>query len=378
MNTSPQISVYRARFSLMTLLIVAMAGMSACSPSSIESDQAAYVQPVETLVVTRHPELDIEREYAGLVLPRQSTEIGFERSGELIELKVNDGESVRRGDVLAILNTELLESEQAELEAGIEDISAQRDLNTSELKRFNELESKGFAAQQEIDRLNSQRLSLDAREKEIEARLQANRERLRQSRLIAPFDGIIDQRHVDLGSVVTAGAPVVTVLEDAILEARVGVPVRMLEKLHAGDSVRLTAAGREIEGQIIALGNSVTRNTLTVPARISIADTTGVVPGDQVYMRLTEAVDRSGFWVPMAAVTDGIRGLWSVYVVAGEPGSEIAEMRDVRILYAAHDQAFVEGALADGERLIPSGLTRLVPGQRVQPIVDKPVANTPS
>ena len=376
MNTSPIARIAHPRS-----LIVATAAIwaiSACSPSTQDAVGAAYVQPVETLMVSRQPVLEIEREYAGLVLPRQSTQIGFERSGELIELNVDEGDSVQRGDLLATLNTELLESELAELEAGLDDIAAQRDLNTSELKRFNDLESKGFAAQQEIDRLTAQRLSLDANDKELNARIKANQERLRQSRLVAPFDGIVDQRHVDLGSVVAAAAPVITVLEDSILEARVGVPVRMLEKLDVGGKVRLSAAGREIDGEIIALGNSVTRNTLTVPARISIADTVGVVPGDQVYMRMTEAVDRTGFWVPTTAVTDGLRGLWSVYVVAGDSGAEIAELRDVRILYAAHDQAFVEGALADGELLIPGGLTRLVPGQRIQPVTPGTHEDAPS
>lgn len=375
MNTTP---IARAAHPGFLFVATAVIAISACSPSTEDAVEAAYVQPVETLMVSRQPVLEIEREYAGLVLPRQSTEIGFERSGELIELNVDEGDSVQRGDVLAVLNTELLESELAELEAGLDDIAAQRDLNTSELKRFNDLESKGFAAQQEIDRLNAQRLSLDANEKEINARIKANQERHRQSRLVAPFDGIVDLRHVDLGTVVAAGAPVVTVLEDSILEARVGVPVRMLEKLEVGGSVQLSAAGRQIDGQIIALGNSVTRNTLTVPARISIDDTVGVVPGDQVYMRLTEAVDRTGFWVPTTAVTDGLRGLWSVYVVAGDSGAEIAEMRDVRILYAAHDQAFVEGALADGELLIPAGLTRLVPGQRIQPVAPGNHEDAPS
>ncbi len=326
------------------------------------------VATVDTLLAKEQSSFTIQREFAGLVLPRQSTDVGFERAGEVVTIAVDEGDVVTAGQLVAALDTELLDTERRELEAQLDELAARVDLNASNLRRALELETKGFAAEQEIDELTAEKATLTANQARVEAALAANAERLDQSALVTPFGGTVSRRFVDGGTVVAAGAPVLRIIESGTLEARVGVPVRIHDRFERGDRVELRAAGRRYEGTILGIGNDVTRATLTVPLRIGFVGDGIAVPGDQAWIAFDDDVPNTGFWVPETALTDGLRGLWNIYTVAPTTDGESAtiEQRDVRILYAEEGRTFVTGALADGEQIVASGLQRLVPGQQVR------------
>lgn len=90
--------------------------------------------------------------------------------------------------------------------------------------------------------------------------------------------------------------------------------------------------------------------------------------GQLAYLNVVETVKEPGYWVPVSAITDGVRGLWNVYaIVAQSDGSFKLERRDVSVRYATEEQAFVRGALQAGEAIVATGMHRYVPGQTVNP-----------
>ncbi|MDX1570736.1 MAG: efflux RND transporter periplasmic adaptor subunit [Xanthomonadales bacterium] len=354
-----------ARYGALVALALLVSG---CSGDPGEPDEE-YHQQVEALAIERNEQLEIEREFAGLVLPRQSSDIGFELAGKIVALAVDEGDRVEPGQLIASLDKRLLESERDELRAQKDELQARLELNEANLKRALDLQEKGFAADQEIDELNAEKKTLQANMARVEAALVANQDRLDKSELFTPFGGAVSRRFVDVGSVVASGAPVFRVIEEATLEARIGVPVRLVNQLKPGDTIPILAAGKRTQGEIITVGSDVTRATLTVPVRIGISAKTGAIPGDQAYAVMRDEIDRAGFWLPASAVTDGLRGLWVVYVPVADPeqpGLFHLESRDVRVLYADDERVFVAGALATGENVVTGGLQRLVPGQKVR------------
>ena len=76
-------------------------------------------------------------------------------------------------------------------------------------------------------------------------------------------------------------------------------------------------------------------------------------------------IDDQGFWIPLTGLIDGLRGVWNVFVI-GEDNQ--VERRSVQVLFANNQQAYVTGAISEGEQVIESGLHRLVPGQTVSPL----------
>ena len=336
--------------------------------SSEPSPQPVYHHRVTALTVRAQDSYQIPRLFTGVVSARQSSELGFELAGKLIKVNYDEGESVRQEQLLAELDTTLLERRRAELQAQIKETKARLNLVKQNLRRIDELNKKGFASAREQDELVSERKVLEATLERLSAALAANATRFEKSRLLAPFDGVISHRLADTGTVVDVGRPVLRLLQTGPLEARVGLPPRLLDMLAPNQPVTLVSAERELNGQVVALNPDVDATTRTVTVRIAAPDHTVLVDGVLIDLRLMETVEQSGFWVPLTALTAGLRGLWNVYVLtpAAEHDRYRLERRDVQIEYAGLDRAFVSGALADGERIVGAGLHRLAPGQIVR------------
>ena len=99
----------------------------------------------------------------------------------------------------------------------------------------------------------------------------------------------------------------------------------------------------------------------TVTAVIELEDET--VPfGAVVELELNYRVVADGYWLPLTALTESDRGLWGAYVVNDNSS---AERRLVEILHIEADRAYVRGTLSPGERIIDTGVQRIVPGQAV-------------
>ncbi|MEM1091957.1 MAG: efflux RND transporter periplasmic adaptor subunit [Pseudomonadota bacterium] len=360
-------SLSKPQFLRPVLTAAALLGLAACSQNADPEAGQVVTQPVEMASIQPQTTYAIRRDFAGLVVPAQSTDLGFELAGKVSMLTADEGETVQAGERLAMLDTDLLLDRRRELSAQLEEIVANIELNRLNNKRIVELESKGFASKQRADELATEYDTLNARQAQVEAALTTNQTRIDKSELRAPFDSTVSARFVDAGAVVNAGTPVLRLLESGQAEARVGVPVRMLDSLSVGQSVSLSVAGQATTGQVIALGQNVTRSTLTVPVRVVLSPEAPAVFGDQAYLQLDETIVAEGFWVPLEAITEGMRGLWNVYAARPEADGSayVIESRDVRVLFAETRRAFVSGALAGDELIVQSGLHRLVPGQRV-------------
>lgn len=347
--------------------LAALLLLAGCARDPAAETGVPVVQPVALVSVVHQEQMAIEREFAGLVTAAQSSELGFELGGKVAQLLVDEGQTVDLGQPLARLDTRLLEAQRSELQGRLAELQAGITLNQVSTRRVAELEDRGFASQQSSDELDAEGDSLQARSRQVQAELRANQTRLEQSRLVAPYAGVVSRRFVDQGAVVAAGTPVIRLLQSAGLEARVGVPVSLAGTLVVGEPARLRIGGQELGGTILAMGNDLNPSTQTLPVRVAIADQTTAVPGDQAYLLLQQQIDSAGFWVPMESLTDGLRGLWNVYVAIPGDTSEslLIEARDVRVLHAELDRAFVAGALGDGEQVVAAGVHRLVPGQRV-------------
>ena len=85
--------------------------------------------------------------------------------------------------------------------------------------------------------------------------------------------------------------------------------------------------------------------------------------GAVVELTLAQQVAAPGFWLPLSALTESDRGLWGVYVVNND---SVVERHLVEVVHTEADRAFVRGTLSANDRVIRTGVQRIVPGQRVE------------
>jgi hypothetical protein len=115
------------------------------------------------------------------------------------------------------------------------------------------------------------------------------------------------------------------------------------------------------EGLLSAVLPEIDRATRTQTVVLKVADA-AIPPGSVVEIAVSEQIDEPGFWVPLGALTAGDRGLWGVYALNRD---NVVERRLVEILHRESDRVFVRGTIAGGDRVIDTGVQRIVPGQTV-------------
>jgi RND family efflux transporter MFP subunit len=333
--------------------------------SSPSAEEAVHYQVVRAMQVQEDASYTIDRFFVGEVSAKQQSDIGFELPGSIIDLAVAEGDAVKAGSVMAVQDTRLLLLEEKELKASLAETEARLDLAQSSLKRQSDLQVSGYSAEQRIDESRAQVKQLSATVNRLEAALEANSTRKNKARMIAPFDGVVSKRYVDKGAVVAAGAPVIQLLQGGAMELEVGVPVRLANQMTIGN--RYPAEVNSVQGtaRLIALGANINVRTRTVPAWFSLENIIAR-DGELAGITLRETREQTGYWIPVTAVTEGMRGTWVVYGLSRAGGDlyEI-ERHAVDVLYTQGDQFFVTGSLGDIE-IVSGGLHRIVPGQQVR------------
>ncbi len=397
------------------------------SELTTETRNDRRVMPVGTLTAKASLFYEVTRTFTGTVNARRASDLAFERSAKLSAIKFDAGDRITLGDEIAVLDQRLLVTQQQRLqaqkraadarldelkngprqetkdaaEAELEALIAQSESDAIAFERQKELRQSRAITSDEFDRI---RLAVAA----SRARVEAARERwnelnagtrqeqidaqqavvdelaaalaevavqIKQSTMIAPFTGTVTSRFLDEGTIVSPQTPVIRIVEDAELEVHIGVPIGFVEQVDVGSEHTLKVDGTNVAVTVMAVLPEVDRQTRTRTAILRPAkerdgnqNQPAVVDGQLARIELTQRVEQSGFWLPMAALTRSTRGLWSVYAVVDDTendGSFVAERREVEVLHTTGDRVFVRGTIRAGDRIINAGLQRIVPGQLV-------------
>lgn len=353
-------------------LFIITALLSGCNSSTSESITELNIPQtlsVNTITLTPSDHYMVEREYVGTVQAGQQANLGFELGGKISQILVDEGDTVNAGDPLVVLDIQLLQTQADQLIAQQAQVTAQLELVEANLKRQKALRAKGFSAEAEIDSLNSQRNALRANYRQLAASYAANQLQQHQSTIFAPYSGIISSRYISKGDVVNIGSPTLTLLASTNKEAHIGIPAKHLARFSQQSLINkqstwsLRISTNEYLATLLNPGAKVDLNSRTVKLRFALPEAINVIDGELAYLQFEDRHDYSGYWVPLSAMTDGLRGVWNVYAL-NKNGNELrVERRSVQVLYANNEQVYITGAISPGEKLVADGLHRLVPGQ---------------
>lgn len=346
------------------MLLSLLVGLVACNGEPPPVEQR--VLQVATLSPQWSDSYQLQRRFVGRVTAAQRVDMGFEQGGKVANIQANQGDAVSSGQVLAELDSRFLQVEEKELQASLREAQARLKLVNSSLKRQKSLQQQGFSAEQKLDELGAEAQVLLATIDRLRASLSANQLRLEKAVLVAPYDGVISQRFIDQGAVVAAGTPLFTLLESARLEVVVGVPVNMAPELELGAEYDVSVGDQHYAAKLLAVGSDLNAITRTVKLRFALP-VQSPRDGELAMLSLSRQIPEPGYWLPVAALIDGMRGLWNSYVLepVGDGQFRVAAV-NIRVLHVEQDRVYVAGDLAD-KSVIASGLHRVAPGQIVTP-----------
>lgn len=353
---------------LMVCGAAAAAVIGGFSLIAAEGDAPGVVAPrtsVGVMAVELTPFYTVTRRFTGQIEAAARTDLGFELGGRITEVLVEEGDVVAAGTVLARLDTSALIPERAALEAELAALAADAELARLTLARNDALTERGFrsVAAQDDARLTLARA--EAGMAAVRARIAGVDVRLEKSVLTAPYPARIGARMADPGQTAAAGQTVLVLFDTEPARARIGLPPDLAAGLMVGDTVTLELGGEELVATLRQIRPDLDPSTRSRSVVVTLPEGAGPVLGDTVALLLTQAVDDPGFWAPLSALREGVRGSWSVMAVETTAEGDRTLPAAVEVIHSDGNRAFLRGDLPPGARIVAEAPDRVAPGQLV-------------
>ena len=209
-------------------------------------------------VVTAEPQatnLPLKISANGNVAAWQETIIGTETNGlRLAEVRVNVGDAVKHGQVLAVFAADTMQADLAQVRAAVAEAEATLAEATANAERARKLQPTGVMSGQQISQYLTAERTAQARLQAQRANLQVQQLRLQQTQVRAPDDGVISARSATVGAVLSSGQELFRMIRQGRLEWRAEVSSADLVLLKPGMSVRLTPANNTPDNNISIKG----------------------------------------------------------------------------------------------------------------------------
>jgi RND family efflux transporter MFP subunit len=296
----------------------------------------------------------------------QTAAIGFDLSGPVMDILVDEGQWVVEGQILAKLDDQRLRAQMNELSAILNRATSEANLAEISLKRVVELVDRKLESAQRLDESRESVNAAKAFVDEILARKQTLLVEIGKTKLLAPFAGSVVSRLVDKGTVVGAGQTLFNLQQNGQLEVRFALSADYVEKFSLEQVITLSTHSDQILGKIKSIAQQRRLDTRTVDIIVSLTEkNTAILPGDLLHIDISSNINAQGFWVPRKALVSGVRGLWSLFAVEVIDGEQQLVAKLVEMVHADDKKSFVRGALKEGEPVVIEGVQRLVPGQKV-------------
>jgi RND family efflux transporter MFP subunit len=357
---------------LLLIVLILFSGDKTAIAFADEQSMVIENAKVNVQILSIQPAYTKQRKVYGLIESAQQANLAFELSGVIEQTLAVEGERVKKGQVLATLDKQRLFAQKKELDAVLLRAEADARLASLSAQRTAELVKKRLEPEQRLDEAKAGLDAANAFVNEVRAKHESLDVELQKSSLVAPFDGQLVQQLLDSGTVVSSGQAVFSLMAELDLEARIGLPTQSPLALNLGESYALSYTGEALPSILISIAKQRNRATRAVDAVFKIdsqaAQTRYLIPGDLVSLSVDVKIQKQGAWIPISALSNGVRGLWTLFVIDESSGSQIIQARSVYVEYMEQDRAFVSGAIVQGELLVVSGLHRLTPNQLVRNI----------
>jgi len=293
-------------------------------------------------------------------------ELTTEAGGIVTQIHFNNGDEVEKGQRLVSLD---IEADEAELER----LESVEQLASMELTRYRRLYEEGNSSQSELQRRESEAA-------QAAASVKAQKARIRQKTIRAPFDGISGIRQVNIGQYVSPGNPVVAVQSLDPIYLDFTLPERQFASIQPGLSLSARVDSyptRSFDGEITAIEPSVSESTRTFRAQATLENSDlELRPGMFGRVRLDLGEPQDVMVIPQSAVQFDPYGNSVFVIVEDDDGDLLVQRRFIRTGERRGDLVAVVDGLEKGDRVATSGLLKLRNNARVKINDDESVQPT--
>ena len=317
-------------------------------------------------------------EAVGTLRAAETSQLAAQMMGNIVEIRVREGDRVQRGQVLAIIDdaqprAALDRASAAELAAQQKIAASESDftLADSTLKRYQTLFDKKSVSPQEFDEIKARYQAAQARREmaragqaQTKAALQQARTALSYAHIVAPFDGLVTEKKVDVGTLASPGMPMFTVEDLRRYRLEATVNETDLRYLRQGEQARvlIDALGdRELDGRVVEIVPAADPASRSFLVRVELPSDPAFRSGLFGRAQFTRG-ERSALLIPRSAVVE--RGqLQGIYVL---DQNRVAGLRYITLGKPSAAQVEVLAGLQAGETLIADPENRELNGKKIE------------
>lgn len=326
---------------------------------------AATAKPALTVSVTQAQtgSFPVRISANGSIAAWQEASVGTEANGlRLNEVKVNVGDVVKRGQVLATFAPDTIQADMAQIRASVAEAEATLAEAAGNAQRARQLDATGALSAQQINQYLTLERTAQARLNAQKALLQTQQLRLRQTQVLAPDAGIISSRSATVGAVLPAGQELFRLIRQGRLEWRAEVASSDLARIHPGMTVNLVGPSNQaVVGKVRMVAPTVdptTRNGLVY---------VDLPPGNAVRAGMFargdfELGNSPALTLPQSAVV--LRDGFSYVYTVGE-NNKVSQIK-VQTGRRVGERVEITGGLASNTRVVASGAGFLGDGDTVK------------
>ncbi|MGI9520212.1 MAG: efflux RND transporter periplasmic adaptor subunit [Hyphomicrobiaceae bacterium] len=345
---------------------LAMISLSACSEEF--SPVPEQVRPIRAFTIADVASGKV-RKFSAVINASDSSSLSFQIGGNVDEVRVSQGDQVTKGQVLAVLDKIPFQLNVQAAEADLVVARADQAQKKADFDRQKTLYEQGWVARVRFDNAQRYYSSSVGRVDYAVARLNLAQRDLRNTTLVAPFDGFISVRSIDPFVEVRAGQILFRIDAEGGFEAAFGVPENTISQVVAGmqATVKFPQIGEPVDALITEVGSAAGIGN-AFPVKATLIEPPSIVrPGmtAEVTLLLSEGAMESGYLVPLSAVkpsdTSG-EGFVFIY----EP--KFSTVRRTLVKYAHPLIGNMVGVtvVKSGDIVATAGVNFLVDGQKVK------------
>ena len=357
------------------VVCLAVAALGLQAGGSRAADEKKSVKPALTVTTTlpQRVSLPVKLAANGNIAAWQEASVGTESGGlRLTEVRVNVGDRVLKGQVLATFASETLGAEAAQARASLGEAEANAANAAADAERARGLQATGALSASQINQYLTAEKTASARVEAARALFRAQEVRLGQTQVRAPDSGIISARLATVGAVVGSGAELFRLIRQGRLEWRAEVTATELGRITTGTTALVTAAsGARMAGRVRTIGPTVDPQTRAALVYVDLTPLPGAASGSARAGMFARgefdlgAVPALTVPQPAIVVRDGFS-----YVYRVNPDNRVAQLKVQTGRFEAGRVEITSGLPADA-RLVASGAGFLNDGDLVR-IADTP------
>jgi membrane fusion protein, multidrug efflux system len=346
-------------------------GLSLAACSNNQQGQQAPTQAgipatVMTIAADVMPEVYVT---TGTISSENRVDIASRVMGFIRSIKVHEGQSVKKGELLVRIDSDDIRAHLREAEAALAQAQARAAEAQADFERFSALHAQQAVTEREYQQIALKNQIAQKGLHAAQAGLAQARAQIQYAEITAPISGVVVAKHKDSGDMANPGEPILSIEDPTEIILRTYVKEQQVNRIHVGDTVMVSveALNQNIEGhitQIVPSGDPTTHSYLVKAAL-------GQVPGLKVGMfanvQFTTG-QTQGIIIPSSAIVmrSDIPG---VYMVETDNSVHFRMIRTGRVW---GDKIEVLSGLSAGERIVVSSTTPLRTGEHIAPTTTQP------